>query len=113
MASFFPSLQPQISNKLWFDSKGGSVVEDDIELLKEETAFNDLMKKEVNQGQNVTPMGQAKQKTEDIGWFMVLLFLLFTLCLLVGHHNNVERPNEFFSYLSSLFIIDVFVNYYS
>ena len=67
MASFFPPLQPEISNKLWFDSKGGSVVEDDIELLKEETKYNDDLKKEVNQGQEITAVGQAKQKTEDMG----------------------------------------------
>jgi len=67
MAGFFPSLQPSVSNNLWFDLKGGSVVEDDLKLLKEETEYNETKKREVNQGQDITPMGQAKQKAEDIG----------------------------------------------
>ena len=68
-SSFFPALQPEISNKLWFDTQGGSVVDDDLQLLKEETKYNEDVKREVKQGEDITAVGQSKQKTEDKGWW--------------------------------------------
>lgn len=101
MSGFFPSLQPSISNNLWFDLKGGSVVEDDLKLLKEETKFNEQTKKEVNEGNNITPIGQAKQKTEDIGNFLYINCIVRDFDLLMNCTLKLYRRNSV--YLNKIF----------
>lgn len=67
MSQFFPSLNPLMTNKIWFNVENNCVVESDAELTKQELEFTLEMKEEVNKGHNVLPYGKTKEKNEEQG----------------------------------------------
>ena len=76
MASYFPSLKPKVSNTLWFLSESNTTIDDEVDLAKEETKYNEQLKKEVNEGHDITPIGKTKEKNEDLGNFSLETFTI-------------------------------------
>ena len=81
MATFFPSLKPPITNKIWFTVDQNGVVENDASLAKQELEFSLEIKEEVNKGRSILPLGKEKDKIDDPGLhpFYILIFYII-LC---------------------------------